>query len=178
MVYLEHFSEHPLDYITAFSTSEKVRIDSCPHCHSRRRLHLHGIYQRHVIWYEDIFKIPIQRHYCIHCGKTVSILPSFCHPKFQLALPFMVEMLLAIFNRMTLTYPLAHQHRRFIVKRFLLCMNHLIQFFRICEDPLIVFPDFWHKKAIKLLEMVFSVGKPHIFAKRYYDHFKKGFMAH
>ncbi|HAZ06825.1 MAG TPA: transposase, partial [Acetobacterium sp.] len=66
MVHLEHFSDHPLDYITEFYTAEKVRIDSCPHCHSCRRLHLHGIYHRHVIWYEDVFSIPVQRHYCIH----------------------------------------------------------------------------------------------------------------
>jgi len=25
--------------------------------------------------------------------------------------------------------------------------------------------------------MVYSVGKPHIFGKRYHDHFKIGFMA-
>ena len=96
MVYLEHFSDHPLDYINEFYTAEKVRIDSCPHCHSCRRLHLHGIYHRHVIWYEDVFAIPVQRHYCIHCGKTVSILPSFCHPGFQLALPFLLELLLSV----------------------------------------------------------------------------------
>ena len=178
MVYLEHFTEHPLDYITEFYTTERVRIDNCPHCHSCRRLHLHGVYHRHVIWYEDVFSIPVQRHYCIHCGKTVSILPSFWHPGFQLALPFLLELLWAFFNRIPSACALTHQHRHFITRRFLLCLNRLIEFFRFCEDPLVVFPDFWHKKAIKLLEMVFSVGKPHIFAKRYYDHFKKGFMAH
>lgn len=26
MVYLEHFTEHPLDYITEFYTAERVRI--------------------------------------------------------------------------------------------------------------------------------------------------------
>ncbi|KAF5087252.1 hypothetical protein DSECCO2_48090 [anaerobic digester metagenome] len=177
MVHLEHFSDHPLDYITEFYTAERVRIDSCPHCHSRRRLHLHGIYHRHVIWYEDVFSIPVQRHYCIHCGKTVSILPSFCHSGFQLALPFLLELLWAFFKRIPSGCALAHQHRHFITRRFLFCLNRLIEYFRICHDPLIVFPDFWHEKAIKLLEMVQSVGKPHIFAKRYYDHFKIGFMA-
>jgi|GEM_PF-6979037 hypothetical protein len=31
MVHLEHFSDHPLDYITEFYIAEKVRIDSCSH---------------------------------------------------------------------------------------------------------------------------------------------------
>jgi len=175
---MEHLAEHPLDYITEFHISDKIRIDICPHCYSHRRLHLHGVYHRHVIWYEDVFSIPVQRHYCVHCGRTVSVLPSFCHPRFQLALPFLLELLWAFFNRIPLTDALAPQHRHFITRRFLLCMNRLIEYFRICHDPLIVFPDFRHKKAIKLLEMVSSVGKPHIFGKRYHDHFKIGFMAH
>ncbi len=178
MVFLEHLSEHPLNYITEFHSSDKFRVEACPHCHSKRRLHLHGIYHRYVIWYDNIYSIPIQRHFCVHCGRTVSVLPSFCHPRFQMALPMIIKFLSAFFNATSFSVSIPHQHQSFIIQRFLLYMNRLIEFFRIFYDPLITLPVLGHEKAIKLLEMVYSSGKPEIFAKRFYDHFKKGFMAH
>lgn len=178
MVYLEHLSEHPLNYITEFHSSDKIRVPVCPHCHSHKQLYLHGVYHRYVIWFNNIYQIPIQRHYCVHCGKTVSILPSFCHPKFQLALPFILDLLSAFFNSLSFDYPISVQHLRFVIHRFLLNMNQLIQFFRIFYDPLIPFPVSGQEKAIKLLEMINHLGTPKVFAKRYFTHFKKGFMAH
>ena len=177
MIHLEYLSEHPLDYISDFQTTQKLRIKSCPNCNTRRTLHLHGVYYRYIIWYKAIYYIPIQRHLCVHCRKTVSVMPSFCHPRFQLSLPYLLKILLAFFKAFPLTYNLARQHQKFIINRFLLCMNRLVEFFRVFYDPLIIFPAFEHEKAIKLLEMVTNSGKPDIFAKRFKDHFKIGFMA-
>ena len=41
----------------------------------------HGYYSRYLITVGFEGVIIIRRYYCGACGKTVSLLPSFCHPK-------------------------------------------------------------------------------------------------
>ncbi len=45
-----------------------------------RTMHKHGQYIRSVTTKREMISIPIYRHYCPGCGKTVSLLPDFLVP--------------------------------------------------------------------------------------------------
>jgi hypothetical protein len=57
----------------------------CPHkgCHMPVELKKHGYYKRYLILGGFAGYIRIRRYICPVCGKTVSMLPSFCIPGFQ-----------------------------------------------------------------------------------------------
>lgn len=61
--------------------SEILRPSECPNCDKKHPLRKHGTYSRHVC---GLFLAPVLimvlRYYCPNCGKTVSVLPSFCIP--------------------------------------------------------------------------------------------------
>jgi hypothetical protein len=52
----------------------------CPTCR-RDYLKKHGYYERYLITIGFEGEIVIRRYSCHECKKTVSLLPSFCHPK-------------------------------------------------------------------------------------------------
>jgi len=52
----------------------------CPHCR-RDYLKKHGYYSRYLITVDFEGEIMIRRYCCPECRRTVSLLPSFCHPK-------------------------------------------------------------------------------------------------
>ena len=52
----------------------------CPHCR-KDYLKKHGFYGRYLITVDFEGEIKIRRYCCPECRKTVSLLPSFCHPK-------------------------------------------------------------------------------------------------
>jgi hypothetical protein len=54
--------------------------DLCPQCKADY-LKKHGYYNRYLITLDFEGIIMIRRYYCRECKKTVSLLPSFCHPK-------------------------------------------------------------------------------------------------
>jgi len=51
----------------------------CPMCRGDF-LRKHGFYERNIIEVGFEGQILIRRYICDECGKTVSLLPSFCHP--------------------------------------------------------------------------------------------------
>jgi hypothetical protein len=51
----------------------------CPHC-KKNYLKKHGYYKRHLCTDGFDGEIMIRRHICAECKRTVSVLPSFCHP--------------------------------------------------------------------------------------------------
>ena len=51
----------------------------CPHCKADY-LKKHGFYERYLITVGFEGEITIRRYCCHECRKTVSLLPSFCHP--------------------------------------------------------------------------------------------------
>ena len=51
----------------------------CPHCKADH-LKKHGFYERYLITVGFEGEITIRRYCCPECRKTVSLLPSFCHP--------------------------------------------------------------------------------------------------
>jgi len=55
----------------------------CPMCISFTVFRKHGFYQRTAITLESIIRIYVRRYRCAKCGRTLSFLPQFCHPKFQ-----------------------------------------------------------------------------------------------
>jgi hypothetical protein len=60
------------------------RTRQCPFCSEPHRLRLHGRYHRWVIVEGGLVaKAPVQRLFCVHTGRTVSLLPDFCIPRRQ-----------------------------------------------------------------------------------------------
>jgi transposase-like protein len=57
-----------------------MTTEPCPQCKGDY-LKKHGYYDRYLITVEFEGEIKIKRYYCPACKKTVSLLPSFCHPK-------------------------------------------------------------------------------------------------
>jgi transposase-like protein len=51
----------------------------CPQC-KKAHLKRHGFYVRYLVTIGFDGEILIRRHRCPECGRTVSLLPSFCHP--------------------------------------------------------------------------------------------------
>jgi len=51
----------------------------CPIC-GKAHLKKHGFYDRYLITIGFEGEIAVRRYCCPECGKTVSLLPSFCHP--------------------------------------------------------------------------------------------------
>lgn len=56
-----------------------LTIELCPHC-KVDYLKKHGYYERYLIDPGFEGEIIIRRFWCHNCWKTVSLLPSFCHP--------------------------------------------------------------------------------------------------
>ena len=72
----------PAEYLKNGKTFDFPDLSSelCPHC-KKAYLKKHGFYERYLIEPEFEDKILIRRYCCDNCVKTVSLLPSFCHPK-------------------------------------------------------------------------------------------------
>ena len=76
-----------------------MTTELCPHC-GRDYLKKHGYYGRYLITIDFEGEIIIRRYCCPECCRTVSLLPSFCHPKrtygilaiFQLLVEYYVKL--------------------------------------------------------------------------------------
>jgi len=55
----------------------------CPHCSIPVMMRKHGFYKRYIIHFAFEGYIYIRRYICVKCGRTVSMLPSFCVPYYQ-----------------------------------------------------------------------------------------------
>lgn len=71
---------------------------SCPNpgCRVQVPLQKHGFYHRNVLAGDFSGRIFIRRYYCKYCGKTVSLLPSFCLPYFQYSVELIYIVLLYV----------------------------------------------------------------------------------
>ena len=148
-------------------------VTECPFCHDL--LYKHGFYQRYVITSQKRnYRILIRRYKCHHCGRTVSILPSFLFPYFQRSLDYIVDCI-----KEYLLFKKFMCYRRavfFYLKRFKDNTPGLIFFFRDLDNSLIPFRLSRIKKAIKLIKMIKSADAQ-ILSQRYHNHFNKCFMA-
>ena len=71
----------------------------CPQCRGEY-LKKHGFYSRQLVTIEFEGIIIIRRYYCHACGKTVSLLPSFCHPKRTYGILVIIRLLVEFYIKM------------------------------------------------------------------------------
>jgi hypothetical protein len=75
--------------------------DLCPQCKGGY-LSKHGFYGRHLITIGFEGEIKIRRFYCKEaCGRTVSLLPSFCHPKRTYGILVIIGFLIEFYIKMS-----------------------------------------------------------------------------
>ncbi|MHB1042804.1 MAG: DUF6431 domain-containing protein [Eubacteriales bacterium] len=67
------------DYIRLFRNNGPEILITCPFC-GRKHMHKHGRYFRNAVTKFKVYRIPVYRHYCPRCKKTVSLLPAFVAP--------------------------------------------------------------------------------------------------
>lgn len=161
--------------VQEYSRNQKLNdypvLTECPKCHDR--LVKNGFYKRYVITFHKTYIIYIRRYRCKHknCGLSISILPSFLHPRFQRSLIYIFNSIKDyLFTRKFLLY------RRgvfFYLKRFKSNIPAIISFFRDTLDSKL---PFGKRKAIKLIEMI-KDSPVLTFARRFHNHFNTGFMA-
>jgi hypothetical protein len=61
----------------------------CPMCEGEF-LRRHGYYSRYLVLADFEGRILVRRHICLACGRTVSSLPSFAHPKRTFGISFII----------------------------------------------------------------------------------------
>jgi len=78
----------------------------CPHkeCHSPVKMKKHGFYTRYVMVIGFSGDIRIRRYLCPACGGTVSMLPSFCVPRFQYGVEVIILSLLIAMKYKSVRY--------------------------------------------------------------------------
>ena len=103
----------------------------CTMCGNHTEFRKHGFYQRTAITLEAILQIHIRRYRCVKCGRTLSFLPQFCHPRFQYGILIIFYFLSEILSATAINMESAikglrelyghidigHQHIRFYLKR-------------------------------------------------------------
>ena len=82
MQFLFHAEETPQAYTERKGVFPEAP-ERCPHkeCHTPIKMRKHGFYSRYVATGGFIGVLRIRRYKCLVCGRTVSMLPSFCVPR-------------------------------------------------------------------------------------------------
>ena len=75
-----------------------LTLTLCPHCR-KRHLKKHGFYRRYYISTEFSGILLIRRHICPECGRTVSSIPFFCHPRRAYSSQFIINILTRFFHK-------------------------------------------------------------------------------
>jgi hypothetical protein len=90
----------PSDYQRGISGNYPDAPKRCPQkgCRANVMLRKHGYYKRNLITINFVGMIMIRRYRCPVCGKTLSMLPAFCTPRFQYAVKFIALVLTLMFN--------------------------------------------------------------------------------
>jgi len=101
-------------------------LKHCPRCHDR--MVKHGFYSRYIATISASYKVYIRRYRCKHCGRTVSFLPSFLLPQFQMLLLLIFKAIVQYNERKR--FLLDFRLVFFYLKRFGDALNGCIAFFR------------------------------------------------
>ena len=170
-IIINEYGLSPEDYKESFDDMKHFRIEQCPNCMSYKRLYLHGSYNRYVIFIGKSYHIKIMRHFCSCCKATFSVFPEFLTPHFCESIYGIFAALKPKANILKIPIERLFFYRR----RFIKNMGTFIEFLRMggFDVSLRGSPK---EKAKKLIEMVTGLELAP-FAKRYQDHFIKGFMA-
>ncbi len=86
--------KHPCDFDIENESSEYARSPlRCPFkdCCNPQELLKHGYYTRYLVTEEYNGRIRVRRYKCPKCGRTVSMLPSFCLPWYTFGLDIIVK---------------------------------------------------------------------------------------
>ncbi len=81
VVIVAEFGPNVQDYAREFAHLTIPRPRCCPHCEALDRLIGHGSYPRNAVDPQHSTAIRVKRFFCPVCGKTVSVLPTFCLPR-------------------------------------------------------------------------------------------------
>lgn len=87
------------DEMTAYTTGKDTLYPEaplkCPHpdCGVRVKMKKHGFYSRWLIDTRFMGKIKVRRYKCPLCGKTISMLPSWCISGFQYSINIILGIL-------------------------------------------------------------------------------------
>lgn len=173
MIVIYDFNLSLEEYAELGKANDFPEVEKCPHCRGVVRLRRHGFYWRNALEKGKQYRIPICRLRCPSCKKTVSLLPDLLIPRFQYTLGAIIKRLQAsLTGKITGYYQLAQFYRR----RFFRQLNQVEMFFRD-EGFRGILPKDTKEKAIKLLEMILTLGKA-AFLRRSRGHFANNFMAH
>jgi hypothetical protein len=173
MQIIHDFKISPVQYYINGQDNDFPIINKCPKCHNN--MIKHGFYARTVITIKNkSYIIFIRRYRCKNCDKTISILPSFLLPYFQLSLFFIFYCLEQYFLHKN--YVFSHRQTHIYCTRFRSNIPGIISYFRDQLKFSLKFDKTIKKKTIKLLEMIKSSPTP-TFSRRYHCHSKQSFMA-
>jgi len=159
----------PEEYAAKHEEIDFPKIDICPMCKARKRLHSHGSFQRNALPEKNnVLLVRIHRFFCTVCKKTVSLVPSFLVPHFQYTAHFLVGSILGKVE----TY---RELLRFHQKRFLKNLNLIQAFFREMGFRWSL-PEAGKERAIKLAEEIENLGVGS-FSLLYHKQYHRSFMA-
>jgi hypothetical protein len=152
----------------------------CPHCRSAL-LKKHGFYTR---WLCDIAfngDILIRRFICKACGKTVSLLPSFAHPRASYGIAFIIAVFhLFYLDEMSVTQVVkafrdnkGHHCSRQLLRQFRIRLKEnlnrlimeVIALLRLKSPPVTVPMGEKKKRARQFLECIYSFDPKDVLLK-------------
>lgn len=157
---------------------------SCPICRAGLPLKKHGFYRRNSHFGHRPRRILIRRYRCRFCGRTVSLLPSFCLPYFQYALELIYQALeyvllksfplrgcLALFRERFKELYWEPAHLRFYVRRFLAVLPRLKLVLRqMLAEAILPGEGTKREQAAKMLQVLASPGDIKTFSAKFYAH--------
>lgn len=151
-------------------------FEVCPGCKAKVKLKRHGFYWRYIHLIKKAVKVPVCRYFCPSCCKTISLLPIFLLPYYQLPLRVIMKLIQCAASGKQVLLNLKRQHLQFIKKRFMNNLNWIEAFFRdkgyggyIMQDK--------KEKAMKLMDLINTAATVETFSQRFHNHFLRAFMA-
>jgi hypothetical protein len=160
----------------------------CPHCQIPVKMSKHGFYKRYIIHTTYEGNIRIRRYICHDCCKTVSMLPSFCVPRYQ----YSVEIIIMSLLTAILNHSVNHVVKKWSQRPESLTKRHVIHYRkRITQNRgtiqlglNLMSPEFIDLKQItgdtdwtkEFLEVVTQI-KPPQFNAKYHELTNRNFMS-
>lgn len=150
-----------------------TEFNSCPFCHDQVSLIKHGFYYRNAIDKDNfVYRLPIRRLLCPHCGRTVSLLPDFLMPYFQSS----ILRTLTLLSQFLANKIESYIHLTYFYKcRFTKNLNGIISFFRF-NGVLTPIADNIDEKLLFFINEIKSFS-PALFSKSYFFKFNTCFLS-
>lgn len=173
MQFKHDFEISPVKYFLNGKDNDFPEVDTCPHC--KDKMIKNGFYKRYVItFFGKTYILYIRRYRCVHCNKTISILPSFLLPYYQRSLQLIF---MSLYNYLIKRrYILNKRQVLLYYSRFRKNLPGIICYIREKTNLMFVLGEEGKEKAIKIIKMIKSFPTP-AFSQRYHNHFNKDFMA-